>query len=543
MLDLASIGLNFNDPFVRWMLEGAFLYFDFKYDIVGINAVSLETYDAGGDAHKMEVTSALYFGQSVNMQQDAIDVLHRRGRWWPVTTNLSQGLTPTAAAEDAYTHFAWVLPSEFLGAHIFARGGGFAYRSKRQTSDQGVFFPVVNQTSHEPEKPCPFSPSCHIEELMIPPAGQSVDEGGQNGKYWAESDTLKDFQLYPAHVAAVGLEVVLQYGFEKTDTEQQDLNDFDFLLDFTKFVQDEDHDAGLCVLKEIESAVSKDWGETSEGKSKDPDNIKGLDKENKISFLEHAKYVIKEEAEESQQESPSGVRYTRDKGNKGLKLRDFWSKKQARDAKLTMAECAALRVYTTPCYMIINKPLRRISSEHFEAQEKRMKNAEVRKRNEECRRVGDARQEIGEMDLKILAKHGHPLRFTTYLIYRAVKKLRACNMHAFDIRAYNRYLWRGLKDVTTKEDFMKTGGTDTSCFSTTKSLQVVSNFCRSATPLLLRIKIESPMEYGAEVGWLSTMPEEEEVLYPPLTYLRPVSEQSISDNRGKVVMVKPSFPS
>ena len=39
------------------------------------------------------------------------------------------------------------------------------------------------------------------------------------------------------------------------------------------------------------------------------------------------------------------------------------------------------------------------------------------------------------------------------------------------------------------------------------------------------------------------MPEEEEVLYPPLAYLRPVSEQSINDNRGKVVMVKPSFPS
>ena len=39
------------------------------------------------------------------------------------------------------------------------------------------------------------------------------------------------------------------------------------------------------------------------------------------------------------------------------------------------------------------------------------------------------------------------------------------------------------------------------------------------------------------------MPEEEEVLYPPLTYLSPVSEQSISDIRGKVVMVKPSFSS
>ena len=51
------------------------------------------------------------------------------------------------------------------------------------------------------------------------------------------------------------------------------------------------------------------------------------------------------------------------------------------------------------------------------------------------------------------------------------------------------------------------------------------------------------MEYDALVGWLSTMPEEEEVLSPPLAYLRPVSEQSINDNRGKVVMVKPSFPS
>ena len=56
-------------------------------------------------------------------------------------------------------------------------------------------------------------------------------------------------------------------------------------------------------------------------------------------------------------------------------------------------------------------------------------------------------------------------------------------------------------------------------------------------------RIEPPMEYDALVGWLSTMPEEEEVLYPPLAYLRPVSEQSINDNRGKVVMVKPSFPS
>jgi hypothetical protein len=55
------------------------------------------------------------------------------------------------------------------------------------------------------------------------------------------------------------------------------------------------------------------------------------------------------------------------------------------------------------------------------------------------------------------------------------------------------------------------------------------------------------MGTGAEIKFLSTLPDEEEVLYPPLTYLRPLSEQAISHengkNYGRVVMVKPSFPS
>ena len=50
------------------------------------------------------------------------------------------------------------------------------------------------------------------------------------------------------------------------------------------------------------------------------------------------------------------------------------------------------------------------------------------------------------------------------------------------------------------------------------------------------------------MGAAVAVPEEEEVLYPPLTYLRPVSVQSLNiesgaTHRGKVVLVKPSFPS
>ena len=53
------------------------------------------------------------------------------------------------------------------------------------------------------------------------------------------------------------------------------------------------------------------------------------------------------------------------------------------------------------------------------------------------------------------------------------------------------------------------------------------------------------------VRW--AVPEEEEVLYPPLTYLRPLSVQSLSVSKsvdseervkgGQVVLVRPSFPS
>ena len=84
----------------------------------------------------------------------------------------------------------------------------------------------------------------------------------------------------------------------------------------------------------------------------------------------------------------------------------------------------------------------------------------------------------------------HPLRFTLYLLYRAVKKLRACNLHSFDTRAYSRYLWRGVKNVKVSEEFVQGGGTHTSCMSTTKSLEVVSYFCKSKTPLLFRIQVQ-----------------------------------------------------
>ena len=60
--------------------------------------------------------------------------------------------------------------------------------------------------------------------------------------------------------------------------------------------------------------------------------------------------------------------------------------------------------------------------------------------------------------------------------------------------------------------------------STSKSLDVVAHFCKPHMPaserataspnyaLLFRIKVQSPMEYGADISWLSTVPQEDEVV-------------------------------
>ena len=52
------------------------------------------------------------------------------------------------------------------------------------------------------------------------------------------------------------------------------------------------------------------------------------------------------------------------------------------------------------------------------------------------------------------------------------------------------------------------------------------------------------MELGAELSWLSLYPAEQEVLYPPLTYITPLFKQSIKEvHGGMVVTMKVSFPS
>mmetsp|Transcript_48942 Transcript_48942/g.116317 ORF Transcript_48942/g.116317 Transcript_48942/m.116317 type:complete len:81 (-) Transcript_48942:33-275(-) len=79
--------------------------------------------------------------------------------------------------------------------------------------------------------------------------------------------------------------------------------------------------------------------------------------------------------------------------------------------------------------------------------------------------------------------------------------------------------------------------------STSRTKAVVVGYAKSKKPLLFRIKVSSPMDMGADISWLSTFPGEHEVLYPPLTYLKPMIRQPIKGCEGFVYTVKPSFPS
>ena len=82
------------------------------------------------------------------------------------------------------------------------------------------------------------------------------------------------------------------------------------------------------------------------------------------------------------------------------------------------------------------------------------------------------------------------------------------------------------------------------CMSTTSDQSVAENFAWSKSPLLFKFVSKSFMSHGADISFLSVYPGEKEVLYPPLTYLRPIRmyKKMIGGNVYTVVEVEPVFP-
>jgi len=189
----------------------------------------------------------------------------------------------------------------------------------------------------------------------------------------------------------------------------------------------------------------------------------------------------------------------RDQGRpSGTRLKDFTSHKKAVLAGLKEEEVVAMRLYTTVAYSFMNNPLR---------------DSERSARGEPCL-----------------------LPVATYFAEQGIKKLRKLNapdsvrqLSGGDVIDSGEHgnggkgvtLWRGMRSVTLTDAFRVDGGTELAFMSTTGSLEVAVRYSLSGSSLLFKIKASGFMVIGAEMQWLSAFPAEQEVLYPPLTYLKP----------------------
>lgn len=185
-------------------------------------------------------------------------------------------------------------------------------------------------------------------------------------------------------------------------------------------------------------------------------------------------YIVFEKT--SEKLYPNGVR---DKGRGKVDLTYFLSHKNAHIAQLTAAEVVALRLYTTIAFKSMNQPLRDV--ERYES-------------SLPC-----------------------PLPVCTRFAYEGIKKLRAVQVK----NNSQIVLWRGLRSTTVSDQFETEGGTELAFMSTTTDPEVAVRYSLSGKSLIFKIVPDIFMSIGAELQWLSAFPSEAEILYPPLTYLKP----------------------
>jgi hypothetical protein len=237
--------------------------------------------------------------------------------------------------------------------------------------------------------------------------------------------------------------------------------------------------------------------------------------------IERMRYILDGAAEPLEEQGNEGKMKIRDNGHinvdgGGMRLDDFAAHANARAGKLQPKHVAALRIYTSKSFWRINSPLRK-------------------------------------------QQKPHPFPATTLLISQALSQLRAVHAPGTDAGDSSSEavsgesskptttnerveFWRGMRDLKVTPEFMRFGGAELGCMSTSTDMETVASYAASKCPLIFKVVSTSWTNRGCDIKWLSLYPDEAEVLYPPLTYLKPISKSRINGTGGYLVEVQPEFP-
>ena len=169
-----------------------------------------------------------------------------------------------------------------------------------------------------------------------------------------------------------------------------------------------------------------------------------------------------------------------------MTFQDFCDHPYSQQAGLQPMHVLALRLYTTAAYASINSPLRNVKT--------------------------------GEDQLAV----PHGLAVTVACIAEAIRRMRAIAARREDANEEVE-LWRGMRDLRVAKEFLVRGGTEVAPMSTTARLEVALKYGTSTSSVLLKFKTSSFMQRGADISFLSAFPRESEILFPPLTFLEPVT--------------------
>jgi hypothetical protein len=126
-------------------------------------------------------------------------------------------------------------------------------------------------------------------------------------------------------------------------------------------------------------------------------------------------------------------------------------------------------------------------------------------------------------------KEQHKFAVLVYVLAEAIRKLRAW-AGGGDGAHDSLELFRGMSNRQIFEAFMSQGGTEFAPMSTTAKLWVALKYSQGAAGninTLLWLRTEGFMDRGVDLQWLSAFPHEEEFVYSPLAFVKPIRKNPI----------------